>query len=141
MNKIRKYLLILWPFIFSVTVFVVFLFVRYDYLFGTDVKATIVSLMFTLLGFSITSLTIIAGFMKDSIKVLLAMGKGYFITVILLIFWMLIISTITLLSSIYNWPSFIYVATSLSGVVVVSYFIYVVIQIIRFVIRTEKSKQ
>lgn len=141
MNKFKKYALIFLPIVVAITIFFLAFVIPASFVLDLSIKTTIITIMFSLLGFSITALTIIAGFMKDSLKVLNAIKKGYVYTIVSLIVWMLIACILSLVALFVNWPSFIFVSTSASGLFVVAYFIYFILTIVIFLVRSNSHNK
>ena len=139
MIKVKKIFLVIWPLLVALLLFFSMFAIPTTFMLEQSLKETIISIMFSLFGFSITSLTIIAGFMKDSLKVLNAIKKGYIYTVVFLIAFMMVDCVISLVATFLNWPSFIYVSICASGIFVIGYFIYVVLTIVVYLVRTSKT--
>ena len=139
-NNFRTIVLIWWPLLAAIALFCAFIPLADNIDIDNGIRGTIVAIMFTMFGFSITSLTIIMGFIKESKKVLSAIKKGYFITITSLISWMLIISIFILFAAIFKLPSFLFISVSSSGMFVISYFVYIIIQLLRFSIKNYNNQ-
>lgn len=135
-RTIKYYLMVFWPLLISVIMFCAFIPFLNRIQLTSDIKTLVVSLMFTMLGFSITAVTIIAGFMKDSKQILFAFKKGYFITLVSIVLFMFIASMISLFACLFDWPSFIYISVSASVMFSNLYLIYIIFQLIRFLIKS-----
>ncbi len=136
MNKLKSSIVMLLSPVIALAIFFALFAIPSTFVLDISIKTTIVSIMFTLLGFSITGLTIIIGFMKDSLKVMFTIKKGYIYTIVILIAWMLIICALSLAGLLFNWPSYIFVSISASGTFVVGYFIYFILTIAIFLVRS-----
>lgn len=138
-NKIKKYLLIWWPIAFAIVLFCLFIPLADSIYFNGELKSVVATIMFTMFGFSITSLTIIVGFMKESRNIFSAIKKGYFITIVSLIIWAFLISVLSLFATLFDFPCFVFISISSSGMFVILYFVYVIIQLLRFLIKANKE--
>lgn len=139
MKKIKTIMLIWWPIIVAIALFCSFIPFANIISFDGNLKSIVTTIMFTMFGFSITSLTIIVGFMKESRNILSAIQKGYFITIASLIIWIFFISVFSLFATLLDLPCFLFVSVSASGMFVIFYFVYVIIQLMRFLIRSNQK--
>ena len=122
--KIRNFFIFYSHILISVAIFVVLIFTCKEIVLPDSAPATIVSIIFTLFGFSITSLTIVVGFMKDSPLIKKIMGKGHFCSIVSAIVLLFIYACVGLSCVFVKNLDYLLIAISGGSLVLVGYLIY-----------------
>lgn len=121
---LRKFLILYGVSIISIVLVVSFSIVFWNINFDTNVATTLVTIVFSLFGFSLTSFSIILSFTNKSGRVLSIFNKGYNKAVVVDLILLFIYSNISLFLFIFNFRIGLLVALFLGSIILVGYYIY-----------------
>lgn len=120
----RKLLILFGDVLISVAVCLTMIFCFQSIKISEQTASTLSSVIFTLFGFSITSFSIIIGFMDKSEKINKIINKGYHFSIIVSLALMFIYSIVTVLVLVFNWENSILLGCFCGGIILIGYYIY-----------------